>query len=261
MAEVTPFASVLEANNRAKALVKGDLEKLSNYLYSGGSWTDIEQPYMYLKKCMCRDTLIGYRKALDKKLNEGANQTIALLIDTLREFIQSRIPRKSRLTQMFERAFKVGQMGKNGANVDTFTDQLILEMEICQWASMTVAEATVLLWLKDIDSNDKDQEELGKLVNKQWDEAEKQDVVFTVDDCRAIAPKHWESVRQNQITMNKTQNVNGLVITKDDEKAKEKKEKKKAKKALKAAKKKEEQVNAATKQEDKAGEKPKDAVV
>merc|ERR1712240_679710 len=59
--------------------------------------------------------------------------------------------------------------------------------------------------------------------------------------------------------MSKTLNAN--VIVKDYEKAKEKKEKKKAKKALKAAKKKKEQVNAATKQEEKAGEKHKDAVV
>ena len=65
----------------------------------------------------------------------------------------------------------VGKMGKGGINVDSFTDQFILEMEICQWSTMTVAEATVLLWLKDIDSSDKDQEDLGKLVNKAWDEA------------------------------------------------------------------------------------------
>ena len=126
--------------------------------------------------------MTGYRKALDKKLNDGAHQTIGLLVDTLREFIQSRIPRRSRLTQMFERAFKVGQMGKNGSNVDTFTDQLILEMEVCQWASMTLAEATCLLWLKDIDSSDKDQEELGKLINREWDKADEQKVVFTVED-------------------------------------------------------------------------------
>ena len=48
---------------------------------------------------------------------------------------------------------------------------------------MTVAEATVLFWLKDIDASDKDQEELGKLVNKAWDEAERQGLQFTVEDC------------------------------------------------------------------------------
>ena len=60
--------------------------------------------------------------------------------------------------------------------------------------------------------------------------------------------------------MSRTQNSNGLIVTKDDEKAKEKREKRKAKKALKA-KKKEEQANAATKQDDKAAEKPKETVV
>ena len=55
---------------------------------------------------------------------------------------------------------------------------------------MTVAESTVLLWLKDIDSSDKDQEDLGKLVNKARDEADKQGEVFTVEDCRSIAHAH-----------------------------------------------------------------------
>ena len=108
----------------------------------------------------------------------------------------------------------MGKMGKGGPNVDSFTDQLILEMEQCQWSSMTVAEATVLFWLKDIDASDKDQEELGKLVNKAWDESEKQGVVFTVEDCRTIAHRHWESVRHNQITLSRTQGGNnGLVVT------------------------------------------------
>ena len=69
---------------------------------------------------------------------------------------------------------------------------------------MTVAEATVLLWLKDMDSSDKDQEDLGKLLNKAWDEADKQGEAFTVEDCRSIAHAHWESVWQNQITLSRT---------------------------------------------------------
>ena len=95
---------------------------------------------------------------------------------------------------MLERAISVGKMGKGGCNLDSFTDQLILEMEICEWSTMTVAEATVLFRLKDIDSSDKDQEDLGKAVNKAWDQAEKNGEVFTVEDCRSIAKSHWESV-------------------------------------------------------------------
>ena len=161
---------------------------------------------------------------------------------------------------MFERAMSVGKMGKGGINVDSFTDQLILEMEICQWLTMTVAEATVLLWLKDIDSSDKDQEDLGKLVNKAWDEAEKQGEVFTVEDCRSIAHAHWESVRHNQITLSRTQGGNGLVVTKDETKAKRKRERKKAKKATLQAQGKEETAAAATKSDEKQDDKPKEAI-
>ena len=50
-----------------------------------------------------------------------------------------------------------------------------------------------------------------------------------------------------------------MVVTKDDEKAERKMDKKKAKKALKAQRK-EEQVNAATKSDDKQAEKPKETV-
>ena len=67
-----------------------DLEKLSDYLYSGGTFSDIEQPLMYLKKCLCKDTLISYRTALNKKLDQKADPTIDLLINTLKEVILSR---------------------------------------------------------------------------------------------------------------------------------------------------------------------------
>ena len=75
-----------------------DLEKLTDYLYSGGTFSDIEQPLMYLKKCMCKDKLISYFTALNKKLEKRADPTIDLLIQTLKEVILSCIPRKSRLT-------------------------------------------------------------------------------------------------------------------------------------------------------------------
>ena len=179
-----------------------DLEMVTDYLYSGGTWQNIEQPFMYMKKLMDRNTLTGYRKLLDKRLNEPrVKPSLALLVTTLQAFIQARVPRRSRLTQQFERVFKVGQMGKDGSCVDTFTDQLLLDMEVCQWGSMTLAEATCLLWLKDIDMSDKNQEELGKTINLEWDKAEAQNVVFTVEDCRALAHKHWERVRQNNLTM------------------------------------------------------------
>ena len=109
-----------------------DLEKLSDYLYSGGHFSDIEVPLMYMKRVLCKGSLISFRTALNAKLDQRANPTIDLLINTLKEVILALIPRCSRLTQMIERAVTVGKMGKGRPNVESFTDQLIHEMEQCQ---------------------------------------------------------------------------------------------------------------------------------
>merc|ERR1711867_324323 len=198
-----------------------------------------------------KETMISFRAAIDKhKLNkEKKDLTIDLLVESIRDMIQARIPRRSRLTQMLERTVSVGKMGKKGYNLDTFTDELILEMGVCEWSTMTVAEATALFWLKDLDSSDKDQEELGKTVNKAWDLAEKNSEIFTVEDCRRIAKLHWEAVRSNEITLSRAQGQNGLVVTKDGKTTKRKR--KKGKKAASDPKGKEETVAAATKEEKK----------
>ena len=92
-----------------------DLDKLSDYLYSGGQFTDIEQPIMYMKHVLCKDSLISFRTALNLRINrDKADPTIDLLIKTLKEVILARFPRRARLTQMIERAVTVGRMGKVG---------------------------------------------------------------------------------------------------------------------------------------------------
>ena len=62
---------------------------------------------------------------------------------------------------------------------------------------MTVTEVTVLYLIKDLDTSNRDQEELGKLIHKAWDVAEAKGVPFIVQDCRKMGHKYWESVRQN----------------------------------------------------------------
>lgn len=157
-----------------------DLEALSDYLYSGGQFTDIEQPILYLKHVLCKDILISFRATLNARINQDKSDPIVkLLIETLKDMILSHIPRWAHLIQMIDRAITVGRMGKGGPNLDSFTDQLILDIEQCPWSTMTVTEATVLYWLNDLYASDRDQEELGKLIHRHWDEAEKQGVPFT----------------------------------------------------------------------------------
>ena len=70
--------------------------------------------------------------------------------------------------------------------MDFLIPQLVLDMEQAGWASMTVAEATVLYWLKDLDASDKHHEELGNLIHRAWDRAEAEGVTFTVQDYTKI---------------------------------------------------------------------------
>ena len=102
---------------------------------------------------------------------------------------------------------------------------------------------------------------MGKLVHKHWDEAERQGVPFTVEDCRRIRHRHWESVRQNQITLSRSQGgKNGLLVTKDGTKTKRKRKKAKRGTTPQAQdKKKEENANAAVKTDEKQGQKPKES--
>ena len=58
--------------------------------------------------------------------------------------------------------------------MDSFTAGLVLDMDQSGWASMTVAEATVLYWLKDLDLSKKKQADLVDCVHNAWDAAEAQ---------------------------------------------------------------------------------------
>ena len=126
---------------------------------------------------------------------------------------------------------------------------------------MTVTEVTVLYWIKDLDTSDKDLEELGKLVYKSWDSAEAEGVAFTVEDCRKIGHKHWESVRQNQLTLSWTNGGNnGLVVSGDSNTKTKKKKKKPAKKGNTPKQPEEETIQAAQKTKEKKGPQTKNPV-
>ena len=83
---------------------------------------------------------------------------------------------------------------------------------------MMVADATVLYWIKDLDASKKHQAELGEKVHCAWDQAEALKVPFTVQDCMKIGRAHWDSVKQNKMTLSQTtpgNSGNGLVVTSD----------------------------------------------
>lgn len=73
------------------------MEAVSDNLSSSGTFTDIEQPIMYMKKLLCKDSLINFRAHVNKRiLYERADPNIKTLIDSLKEMILACIPRRAR---------------------------------------------------------------------------------------------------------------------------------------------------------------------
>ena len=130
--------------------------------------------------------------------------------DTLKEMILARIPHRARLIKMIDRPMTVNRIGDEGQNMDSFTAGLVLDMDQSGWSSMTVAEATVLYWLKDLDATKKHQAELGDLIHQGWDRAYTEQVPFTVQDCVKIWRKHWDNVQQNKMTLSRWQWSHGI---------------------------------------------------
>ena len=87
-----------------------DAEAVSDYLLSGGLFTDIEVPRMYLKKLFDHDSLIMFDSALQAELARGSPHSIETLVDTLRNMILSQIPRRARLIKMMERTTKMREV-------------------------------------------------------------------------------------------------------------------------------------------------------
>ena len=72
-------------------------------------------------------------------------------------------------------------------------------MDQSGWSTMTVAEATILYWLKDLDTWKKNQVDLGDKAHKAWDVAELQGIPFTILHCIKIAHAHCKAEQNNPV--------------------------------------------------------------
>ena len=76
-----------------------DAEAIKDYLMSGGPFSDIMVPQMYIKKLFDADSLLMFDIALETELAKGAPHKVKILMDTLRKMVLNQIPRKARLTK------------------------------------------------------------------------------------------------------------------------------------------------------------------
>ena len=75
------------------------------------------------------------------------------------------MPKRARLTRLFQRTKTINAMGDCGENLITYSEGLIRDLHQSGWESMTMAEAGVLIWLTDLTLNNPHHVKLSKKVH------------------------------------------------------------------------------------------------
>ena len=68
-------------------------------------------PVIYIKRLMDHETLRAFMPALDKAIGEGKTHGTRTIIDTLSNVILTRMPKRGRLTRLFQKNKTVNAMG------------------------------------------------------------------------------------------------------------------------------------------------------
>ena len=121
-----------------------------DYINSGGPFSDVSGPVIYIKRLMDHETLRAFMPALDKAIGEGKTHCTRTIVDTLSNVILTRMPKRGRLTRLFQKNKTVNAMGDRGKNLMTYSEGLIRDLHESGWEDMTMAEAGVLIWLTNL---------------------------------------------------------------------------------------------------------------
>merc|ERR1712240_919018 len=118
-----------------------------------------------------------------------------MIVDILDNGIVTRMPKRGRLTKLFQKNKTVNVMGDRSQHLMTYSDSLIRDLHESGLEDMTMQEAGVLIWLTDLTANNPHQVKLSKKVHLAWDAAEAESESFGIMNCISIASEHWANVR------------------------------------------------------------------
>ena len=135
---------------------------ITDYINSGGPFSNVSGPMIYIKRLMDHETLRAFMPALDKAIGEGKTHCTRTIIDTLSNVILTCMPKRGRLTRLFQKNKTVNAMGDRGQNLMTYSESLIRDLHESGWEDMTMAEAGVLIWLTDLSASNPYQVKLSK---------------------------------------------------------------------------------------------------
>ena len=85
-------------------------------------------PTKYIKRLMDHETLRAFMPALDKAIGEGKTHCTCTIVDTLSNVVLTRMPKRARLTRLFQRTKTDNAMGDRGQNLMTFSKSLIRDL-------------------------------------------------------------------------------------------------------------------------------------
>merc|ERR1711873_378164 len=68
-----------------------------DYINSGGPFSDVSGPVIYIKRLMDQETLRAFMPPLNKAIGEGKTHCTRTIVDTLSNIILTHMPKRGRL--------------------------------------------------------------------------------------------------------------------------------------------------------------------
>ena len=143
-------------------MTREEAEATHDYLMSGGAFTNIMVPRMFIKKLFNADNLQQFDNTQEgntphHQTSDGHTEDGGL----------KQGPLRAPWTRQLERVNQKGLMGENGEHMHSYKEKLMFNISLCEWATMPPSEALILFWLKDLKSKNKNQVALGELVHRK----------------------------------------------------------------------------------------------
>ena len=79
-----------------------DLVVISNYLMSGGSFSDVKTPIMFLRKMMVPETFWSFSGVIAQAIDvDRKSHSVPTILDALRSTVMNQVPLRARQAKMF----------------------------------------------------------------------------------------------------------------------------------------------------------------
>ena len=122
-----------------------------------------------MKLLLDQETSRLFNRILLDKYNTNPDINIDDIMEVLYDLISSRRSIKSHCMSLFQLYNKPGMMGKEVDRLDTFVAQLNHDLVACKMETFNWTDFAVLVFIKTLRSNNKNEEKLAEHLNKMYD--------------------------------------------------------------------------------------------